>query len=138
MKGHIRQRGKKSWSVVIPLGRDPVTGQKKDKWHTVRGTKRDAQRECARLINALNEGTYQEPSKLTVAGYLEQWLDHVRPNVAAKTFERCQGDVAPAEGEDLAASHSRGHGDKDRHVKCASFDDLQEFCCLGLAQNSHF
>jgi len=30
-------------------GRDPATGRRQQKWHTVRGTKRDAQREMARL-----------------------------------------------------------------------------------------
>ena len=46
MKGHIRKRGDKSWAVVLDLGRDE-TGKRRQKWHTVRGTKKDAERELA-------------------------------------------------------------------------------------------
>ena len=88
MKGHIRRRGKKSWAVIVPLGRDPVTGNKRDKWHSVKGTRSDAERKRAELITALYEGTYQEPSKRSVADELEDWLTHVKPNVATNTFER--------------------------------------------------
>ncbi len=89
MKGHIRQRGPKTWAIKLYLGRDPITGKKKDKWHTFHGSKRDSQAEAARLIHELKTGAYVEPSRLTVADYLEKWLvDHARHNVSAKTFER--------------------------------------------------
>lgn len=35
MKGHIRKRGH-SWAIVLEV-RDPVTGQRKRKWHTFTG-----------------------------------------------------------------------------------------------------
>jgi hypothetical protein len=73
MKGHIRKRGKSSWSVVLYLGRD-ATGRDRHKWHTVRGTRRDAQRELARLLNQINIGAYIEPARMTVAEYLDRWL----------------------------------------------------------------
>ncbi len=50
MKGHVRQRSKGSWSVVLYLGRK-ANGTPIQKWHTVRGTRRDAERELARLIH---------------------------------------------------------------------------------------
>ena len=50
MKGHIRKRGKSSWAVVLYLGRD-AAGKERHKWHSVRGTRRDAQRELARLLH---------------------------------------------------------------------------------------
>jgi integrase len=88
MKGHVRQRGPQSWAVVLDLGRDG-TGKRRQKWHTVRGTKKDAQRELARLLHEINTDSYVEPSKMTLSDYLDQWLrDYARPNVSAKTFER--------------------------------------------------
>ena len=88
MKGHIRQRSNRSWAVVIDLGRD-ASGKRHQKWHTIHGTKKDAQRELTRLLHQLDTGTYVHPSKMTVAEYLERWLkDYAQPNVAAKTFER--------------------------------------------------
>ena len=42
MKGHIKKRSKDSWSVIIELQRDYITGKRRQKWYTVKGTKRDA------------------------------------------------------------------------------------------------
>ncbi len=88
MKGHIRKRGKESWAIKIDIGRDPETGKRRTKWHTVRGGKRDAQRELNRLLAALDANEYVEPSRTTVAEFLQQWLDTVKPSVRPKTFER--------------------------------------------------
>ncbi len=88
MKGHIRNRGKNSWAIVLDLDRSPE-GRRRQKWHAVRGTKRDAERELARLLHELNTGAYVEPARMTVGEYLERWLaDYAKNNVAAKTFER--------------------------------------------------
>ncbi len=65
MKGHIRERSPGYWAIVIEL-RDPETGKRRRKWHSFRGTKRQAQDECARLISELNGGLYIEPAKITV------------------------------------------------------------------------
>ena len=45
MKGHIRQRTKGSWAIWVDLGRDPETGKRKQQTFTVRGSKKDAERE---------------------------------------------------------------------------------------------
>jgi len=44
-----------SWTVVIFLGRD-AGGKQQRRWHAVRGTRRDAQRELARLMNENQHG----------------------------------------------------------------------------------
>ena len=88
MKGHIRQRGSKSWAIVLDLGRD-ADGKRRQKWHTVKGSKKDAQRELARLLHEINTGAYVEPTRMTVSDYLDRWLeDYARSNVSPKTFER--------------------------------------------------
>ena len=82
MKGHIRQRGEKSWAIVLDLGRD-AEGKRRQKWHTVRGRKKDAERELARLLHEINTGAYVEPSRMTLSDYLDRWLeDYARPNVS--------------------------------------------------------
>jgi hypothetical protein len=43
MKGHIRKRGN-SWAIVIDV-RDPVSGERKRRWHSFKGGKRDAELE---------------------------------------------------------------------------------------------
>ena len=101
MKGHIRERSPGHWAIVVEL-RDPGTGKRRRKWHAFAGTKRKAQEECARLISALKGGTYLEPAKITVAGHMERWLEHVRSQVSPKTFERycgvVRGNIVPALG----------------------------------------
>ena len=88
MKGHIRRRGLRSWAIVIDVGRD-ANGKRRQKWHRVEGTRKDAERELVRLVHSLNTGEYVEPSKLTVADYLERWLaDYAMPNTSGKTYER--------------------------------------------------
>ena len=89
MKGHIRQRTKGSWTIVIDVGRDPMTGKRRQHWHTVKGTKRDAEKKLTELLHSLNGGSYVKPNRLTVAEYLEQWLDgYVATNTAPRTRER--------------------------------------------------
>lgn len=87
MKGHIRPRGKGTWVIVLDVGRDEK-GERRQKWHTVHGTKRDAEAELAQLLHELNTGGYVEPAKLTVAQFMEQWLnDYAQHNVGAKTCQ---------------------------------------------------
>ena len=84
MKGHLRKRGERSWAIVIELDRDPVTGKRRQKWHTVQGTKKKAEGELARLLNDVATGGYVEPAKMTVAEYLKKWLeDYAMPKVSA-------------------------------------------------------
>ena len=68
--------------------RDPETGKRKRKWHSFRGTKREAQIECARLISAVQAGTYLEPTKRQLAAYLDHWLDHIKSQVSPRSHER--------------------------------------------------
>ncbi len=89
MKGHIRKRGKSSWEIIVELGRD-LHGKRQQKFHTVRGTKRDAQRELNKILSEIDNDDYVEPHKLTVAQFLEQWLVHIEPRVRAKTYHRYQ------------------------------------------------
>lgn len=87
MKGHIRKRAEGSWTIVIYLGRDPATGKKKYRWHTVNGTKREAEKVMARLLNELNTGQYVEPGKESVGAYLDRWLEGRQVDLAYKTVQ---------------------------------------------------
>ena len=73
MRGHLKKRSKDSWSIVIDLGEDE-SGKRKQKWHTVKGTKKEAEAELSRLLNEVNMGRYIEPTRMLVAQYLEIWL----------------------------------------------------------------
>jgi Phage integrase, N-terminal SAM-like domain len=92
VKGHIRERSPGHWAIVIDL-RDPATGKRRRKWHSFAGTKRQAQIERARLISEISRGLYIEPARITVAQYLDRWLEDVKARVTAKTHER-YGEIA--------------------------------------------
>jgi len=76
MTGNITRRGASSWRLKFEAGeRDPVTGARRTRFVTVRGTKKDAQRELIRLLAEVENGTAVDPSRVTVAEYLRCWLD---------------------------------------------------------------
>ncbi|QDM27886.1 site-specific integrase [Tardiphaga sp. vice304] len=87
MKGSIRERSPGHWAIILDQ-RDAATGQRKRKWHSFAGTKRQAQVECARLISELKGGNYLEPSKTTVAQFLDRWIDDIKARVSPRTHER--------------------------------------------------
>src|SRR5215467_9246453 len=93
-QGHIRQQGKGSWELKFDLGRDPLTGKRITKYVTFRGTKRKAQEELTRLLGQRNDGSYIEPTKMTVAEYLRHWLEvDIDRRVANSTAARHRGIV---------------------------------------------
>lgn len=87
MKGHIRERSPGHFAIILD-SRDPATGKRKRNWHSFKGTKRQAQDECAKLITAINGGTYIDPSKMTVAAFFEKWIVHIAPQVSPRSHER--------------------------------------------------
>jgi integrase len=87
MKGHLKERSPGHWAIIIDVP-DPITGKRRRKWHSFKGTKRQAQIECARLISALQAGTYLEPSKTTLAQFLDRWLEHIKSQVSPKSHSR--------------------------------------------------
>jgi integrase len=88
--GHIRPRGKKSWELKFDVARDPATGKRKIRYASFKGTKREAQVELARLIAAVGDASYVEPSKLTVAEHVKARIDHWESSeaISARTAQR--------------------------------------------------
>jgi len=85
----IRRRGR-SWLVTVELGRDPLTGRRR-RVNLTTSTRREAEREEARLRHEVATGIDIEPSKITLAEYLNRWLESMRPNLGPRTFERYAG-----------------------------------------------
>ncbi|MGA7676440.1 MAG: site-specific integrase [Rhizomicrobium sp.] len=92
MTGHIRRRGSRSWELKFDVGTDPLTGRRKTRFTSFKGTKREAEAELVRLINAEHIGQAVDPSRVTVAEFLERWeRDWATANVSPKTLERYSG-----------------------------------------------
>ena len=117
MRGHIRPRGKGKWIFGFDVGRDPTTGKRQQRWHTVKGTKKDAERELRKLLQTVETGSYIEPTKLTFRAFLSQWLTDVKPRTAPRTYEGyewvCRQHIIPALGSvdltKLLPTHLQAH-----------------------------
>jgi len=53
--------------VEFDLGKDPATGKRQLRFVTIRGNRRDAERELARLLNEVNNNLFVDPDKVTMA-----------------------------------------------------------------------
>ncbi len=88
MTGHIRRRGERSWELKFDLGTDPLTGKRKTRFHSFKGTKREAEAELVRLKAGVDRGEYVDPSKLTLTQFLDRWEGWAGGQVSPKTLER--------------------------------------------------
>lgn len=88
MTGHIRRRGERSWEIKFDVGTNPLTGRRQTRYHSFKGTKREAEAELVRLKGSANRGEYIDPSKSTLSEFLDQWEGWAATQVSAKTLER--------------------------------------------------
>lgn len=95
MAGHLRRRSKGSWTVIVELPRDPVTGKRRQKQVTVRGTKQEAMEELHKLAAEVAEGKYGDGERMPLGQYLLRWLDDfIRPpRKSIRTYESYQSIV---------------------------------------------
>ena len=84
MRGSVVKRGD-GYSVVVELDRDPVTGKRRQKWHSGYRTKRDAERALSEIIASLHAGSYIEPTKQTLREFSTEWLAAIEPTIRPST-----------------------------------------------------
>jgi len=107
MTGHIRRRGEHSWELKFDAARDPATGKRIIRYHSVKGTKRDAQRKLTELLGSVDTGSYVEPSKLTVAEHVRARVDQwaaagaISPKTAERYRELVENQIVPHLGAKL-------------------------------------
>ncbi len=73
------------YSVVVELDRDPVTGKRRQKWHSGFSTKRAAERALSEMISAVHAGTFIEPTSQTLGEHLTEWLAAIEPTIRPAT-----------------------------------------------------
>ena len=102
MAGQIIRRGERKWLVRIYLGTDPGTGKRRYHNHTVKGTKKDAERYRTSKLSEKDSGKFVAPARLSLNAYLDRWMeDAVKPRVRSRTlqdYERYLGYVRPLLG----------------------------------------
>jgi hypothetical protein len=100
--GHIRERSPGAFEIRYALGTDPATGKRRIATATVRGSRKDAEKELRRLLRAVDTGEHVDPNHMTVREWLTQWLATIKPEISPRSHE-CYTDIvnnrlAPAFG----------------------------------------
>jgi integrase len=104
MTGHVRRRGKNSWRLKFDIGTDPLTGARRIRYHTFRGTKREAEIKLATLVAENSKGEYVDTSRVTVAEFIDRWqrdwaVSHVSPKTLERYCELLRNHVVPELGK---------------------------------------
>ncbi|AKX94979.1 phage integrase SAM-like domain-containing protein [Neomoorella thermoacetica] len=95
MRGHIRKRSENSWTVVVEMPRDPETKKRRQKWVTVHGTKKEAEKVLAELLLEAGQRNYSvEAEKITVEMYLKRWLEAIKSTIRESTYGHYGNAVA--------------------------------------------
>ena len=78
--GTIRQRKDGTWEARLTVGRDPGTGRQIQK--SIYGkTQQEVRKKLTALTHDLDEGVYLPPSRMTVAQWMEKWLNEYTANL---------------------------------------------------------
>lgn len=97
MTGRIIEEIKgKKYKIIIEAGKNPATGKRKRIVRRIEGRKPDAQALLSQIIMELKQGTYIEPKRITVADWLNTWLnDYKKMELRPTTWEsyRIQADT---------------------------------------------
>ena len=100
MRGFIRRRGE-AWELRVYLAQDAITGKKRYATRSVRGSRREAERELARMVSAADQGTFARTGA-TVGELLERWLAQAASDYSPKTVRETRSyldrDLLPALG----------------------------------------
>lgn len=92
MRGSVVRRGT-AYYVKIELDADPITGKRRQKWHSGYRTKRDAERARVDLLSKFDRGEYVEPSHQTLGEFLAEWLRTIEPTLRPGTFDSYSRNV---------------------------------------------
>jgi integrase len=100
------------------LPADSITGKRRQKSQTIKGTKRDAERALREVLLSIEQGAYVKPNKITLGEWLRQWLrDYASMNTTDRTQESyssiIERHLIPSLGKvaltDLQAQHIQSY-----------------------------
>ncbi|HEY5563161.1 MAG TPA: site-specific integrase [Clostridiaceae bacterium] len=85
MSLEVKKR-KNTWTYVLDIGIDPLTGNRKRKSKGGFKTKGECRTAASKIITELNNGSFFEVVDITLENFLEKYFDTVKQNLAPKTF----------------------------------------------------
>lgn len=112
MRGHVRKRGN-GWTAIYDEGYNE-DGKRVQRWKGGFATRKEAQAALTRVLGSLGDGSYVQPSKVTVREYLvEEWLPAiagtVRPLTLTQYTSIVKGRIVPRLGHLRLQALTGGH-----------------------------
>lgn len=104
--GSIRKRtdskGNVTYQITLELDRDPITGVRHRRYHTVHGSKREAQEMLKKLLLNPDENLNAVQSSIRLRDWMRVWLDEYLPHIAQTTRdgyeEKIRNHISPVLG----------------------------------------
>jgi integrase len=87
-RGSVIARGEKTWRVIVELPPDPITGKRQQKFETVKGSKKDADKRLTELLALVDQNRLDVSPKLTLGQFLDRWLHDYAASLAPSTYKR--------------------------------------------------
>src|SRR5215831_7730404 len=103
-RGTIKSRSPGSYRIRYSLGRDPVSGKRRFATATVRGTRKQAEKELVRLLRSVDTGEHVDPNRMTIGEWLDAWLSalEISPKAKERYTEIVRCYLMPAFGAGAA------------------------------------
>ena len=90
------------WEARATVGRDPLTGKQIQKSFSGK-TQKEVQQKLTAALAEIDSGDYLQPSKLTLAAWLDEWQKMIQPKVSLNTYEtyksRIDNHIVPGFGK---------------------------------------
>lgn len=84
MKGSVTKRGS-TWSYIVDIGKDPVTGKRQQKTKGGFKKKKDAEAALLQILKELEENEYIQQSNQLFSSYIDEWFEHYAKRVKETT-----------------------------------------------------
>lgn len=119
-RGNIRERSKGSFTITIELPKDTITNKRKQKYYTIKGTKKDAEKFLTEKLRELDTGLLIDIKKMKYSEYLDYWKEKTFNNLEITTKEgyiqKIEKHIKPYLGnlylEDIKPLHLQNFYDK--------------------------
>lgn len=92
MKGYVRKRGS-NWSFTVDVGKDPITGKRKQKTKSGFKTKKEAESALNDYVYQINRGTLINPKEMTVRDFALEWYESTKFKLRETTAEQYMGRI---------------------------------------------
>lgn len=86
MSLELKKRGN-TWTYVVDIGRNPITGKRKRKSKGGFKTKGECRTAASLILTELEKGTYFQIEKIIFEDYMKKYLESVKPQIKEKTYK---------------------------------------------------